>query len=153
MSPQTNHREQGDTSPVVLSKDAITVQLLTADLSRMGYMGEGLPTVQRHGYLRDWTPARWERAAQELAQARLLQRWQQASLAGQTARWTGLPDGSNRNATHARVVYGNRAGNAWGRVHAGLRAHNAPRSRPPLEWSSRHSTPYEGMLTQLASGG
>ena len=32
-----------------------------------------------------------------------------------------------------RVVYGNRAGNAWGRVQAGLHAQNAPRNRLPLE--------------------
>jgi hypothetical protein len=108
MIQQTDHREQGDMSSITLSKDAITVQILTADLARIGYMGEVLPTVQRHGYLQDWTPARWERAAQELMQARLLHGWQQASLAGQTAIGTGLPDGSACNTTRLRLLHNHR---------------------------------------------
>ena len=34
--------------------------------------GDMLRTIQRHGYLLDWDQERWERAEQELAQARLL---------------------------------------------------------------------------------
>ena len=70
MVQQTDRIEQGDTSSMALSKDALTVQTLTADLSRVGCMGDVLTTVQQHGYLRDWTTSRWARAAGELVQAR-----------------------------------------------------------------------------------
>jgi hypothetical protein len=64
---------RGDEQPIELSKDALIVQTVTADLHKAGVTGDVLRTVQRHGYLRDWERDRWERAGQELAQARLLQ--------------------------------------------------------------------------------
>jgi hypothetical protein len=64
---------RGSDQPIELSKDALTVQTVTADLHKAGATGDVLRTVQRHGYLRDWDRDRWERAEQELAQARLLQ--------------------------------------------------------------------------------
>jgi hypothetical protein len=59
--------------PIELSKDALIVQTVTADLHQAGVTGDVLQTLQRHGYLRNWQRDRWERAEQELAQARLLQ--------------------------------------------------------------------------------
>jgi hypothetical protein len=56
-----------------LSKDALIVQTLTADLQRAGVTRDVFGMVQRHGYLRDWDQDRWLQAEQELAQARLLQ--------------------------------------------------------------------------------
>src|SRR5918992_2229988 len=48
--------------PIELSKDALIVQTVTADLHKAGVTGDVLRTVQRHGYLRDWERDRWERA-------------------------------------------------------------------------------------------
>ncbi len=56
-----------------LSKDALIVQTVTADLQRAGVTSDVFRLVQRHGYLRDWDQDRWLQAEQELAQARLLQ--------------------------------------------------------------------------------
>jgi hypothetical protein len=70
--------------PIELSKDALIVQTVTADLQKAGVTGDVLQTVKRHGYLRDWERDRWERAEQELAQARLLQarqRYQEMEMA------------------------------------------------------------------------
>jgi hypothetical protein len=64
---------RGSDQPIELSKDALIVQTMTADLHKAGVTGDVLQTVKRHGYLRDWARDRWERAEQELAQARLLQ--------------------------------------------------------------------------------
>jgi hypothetical protein len=61
-----------DGQPIELSKDALIVQTITADFQRAGTEGHILPLVQRHGYLQDWCPERWERAEQDLGQARLL---------------------------------------------------------------------------------
>jgi hypothetical protein len=63
--------------PPELTKDALTVQMVTADLTRLGWTGDILRTVQRHGYLQDWTPARWMQAEAELAQACFLYARQQ----------------------------------------------------------------------------
>jgi hypothetical protein len=63
----------GSDQPIELSKDALIVQTVTADLHKAGVTGDVLQTVKRHGYLRDWERDRWERAEQELAQAHLLQ--------------------------------------------------------------------------------
>jgi hypothetical protein len=54
---------------------------------------------------------------------------------------------------HKLVVYSKRAVNAWGFVQAGLRAQHDPLSRPQMGWSSLHSTPHDGVLPPLASGG
>jgi hypothetical protein len=62
-----------DEQPIELSEDALIVQTLTADLNRAGVKGNIFRIVQRNGYLRDWDKERWERAEQEIAQARLLQ--------------------------------------------------------------------------------
>ena len=59
--------------PPALSKDALTVQMLTADLQKAGVTRDVFRTVKKHGYLRDWDQDRWSRAEQELAEARLLQ--------------------------------------------------------------------------------
>jgi hypothetical protein len=56
-----------------LSKDALIVQTVTADLKRAGVTRDVFGMVQRHGHLRDWDQDRWLQAEQELAQARLLQ--------------------------------------------------------------------------------
>ena len=64
---------RGPKQPIEISHDALIVQTLTADLHKARVTGNMLQTVQRHGYLRDWARDRWERAEQELAQARLLQ--------------------------------------------------------------------------------
>ena len=67
-----------------LSEDALTFQTVTADLQRAGVTRDVFRTVKRHGYLRDWDQARWHRAEQELAEARLLQatrRYQAMGLA------------------------------------------------------------------------
>ena len=50
-----------------LSKDALTVQTVTADLQRAGVTSDVFRTVKRHGYLRDWDQERWRQAEQELA--------------------------------------------------------------------------------------
>jgi hypothetical protein len=64
-----------------LSQDALVVRTLTTDLQRVGQAGNLLRLVQRHGYLPDWTPARWEQAVQELAQMRALAATPPATLA------------------------------------------------------------------------
>jgi hypothetical protein len=56
-----------------LSKDALIVQTVTADLQRAGVTSDVFGMVQLHGHLREWDQARWLQAEQELAQARLLQ--------------------------------------------------------------------------------
>jgi hypothetical protein len=61
-----------DEQPIELSEDALIVQTLTADLNRAGVKGDIFGIVRRNGYLRDWDKERWERAEQEIAQARLL---------------------------------------------------------------------------------
>jgi hypothetical protein len=64
-----------------LSPDALIVQTVTADLKRAGVTRDVFRTVQRHGYLRDWDQARWLKAEEELAQARLLQaRWRYQAM-------------------------------------------------------------------------
>jgi hypothetical protein len=73
-----------DGQPIELSQDALIVQTITADFQRAGIEGHILPLVQRHGYLQDWCPERWERAEQDLGQARLLrarQRHQDLAMA------------------------------------------------------------------------
>jgi hypothetical protein len=67
-----------------LSQDALIVQTLTADLERNGVTGDVFRMVQRHGYLRDWDQARWLKAEQELAQARLLQARRRSQEVGLT---------------------------------------------------------------------
>jgi hypothetical protein len=70
--------------PIELSKDALIVQTITTDFQRAGISGQVFPLVQRHGYLPDWSLKQWERAEQELAQARLLrarQRHQDLAMA------------------------------------------------------------------------
>ena len=68
-----------------LSKDALTVQRVTADLQRAGVTRDVFRTVKKHGFLPDWDQARWHQAEEELAQARLLQarrRYQAMGLTG-----------------------------------------------------------------------
>jgi len=64
--------EQVDGQPIELSKDALIVQTITSDFQRADIKGHLFPLVQRYGYLQDWCQERWEKAEQELAQARLL---------------------------------------------------------------------------------
>jgi hypothetical protein len=86
--PFLTRRDNGtgpvDGQPIELSKDALIVQTITADFQRAGIEGKLFPLVQRHGYLQDWRPERWEKAEQDLAQARLLrarQRYQDLAMA------------------------------------------------------------------------
>jgi hypothetical protein len=69
--PYTDPDKQGDNPLLVLSKDALTVQTLKADLKRVGCTGNVLRIVQQHGYLQDWTIDRWAQAEKELVQVRL----------------------------------------------------------------------------------
>ena len=71
---------QATAAPAPLSQDALVVRTLTADLQRIGQTGNLLRLVQHHGYLPDWTPTRWEHAAQELALPRDLSTTPPASL-------------------------------------------------------------------------
>jgi hypothetical protein len=91
----------------------LVVQTLTADLHRVGQTGNLLRLVQRHGYLPDWTPARWERAAQELAPAHVLDATPPAGLARPSTAWTGGLDGRDRPATRARLLH-----SPWGKAPA-----------------------------------
>ena len=59
----------GPGASAALSHDALVVQTLTTDLRQAGYPGPLFSLVQRHGYLADWTRARWEQAVHELARA------------------------------------------------------------------------------------
>ncbi len=59
---------------VELSEDARVVEILIADLEKVGVKNNVFQTVQRHGYLRDWSIERWERVEMELKQGRLFQR-------------------------------------------------------------------------------
>jgi hypothetical protein len=97
--------------PAPLSQDALVVQTLTADLHRVGQTGNLLRLVQRHGYLPDWTPARWERAAQELAPVRPLSATPPAGLASPLPAGTAGLDGSDRPAMLARLLH-----SPWGKV-------------------------------------
>jgi hypothetical protein len=67
--------------PIELSKDALIVQTLTADLERAGVREDVFGAVQQHGYLLDWDPERWLQAEHEVAQARLLFARQQQTMA------------------------------------------------------------------------
>ena len=71
-----------------LSKDALIVQTVTADLQRAGVTRDVFGMVQRHGHLRDWDQDRWLQAEQELAlshaQARLLQARRHYQVMGRT---------------------------------------------------------------------
>ncbi len=67
-----------------LSKDALIVQTITADLQRAGVKRDVFGMVQRHGHLRDWDQERWRQAEQELAQARLLQARRRYQAMGRT---------------------------------------------------------------------
>jgi hypothetical protein len=51
------------------------------------------------------------------------------------------------------VVYSKRAVNTRGLVQTDLRTQNDPLRRPQMGWSPLHSTPYDGLLTPLASRG
>jgi hypothetical protein len=73
--PHTDPSEQEPRPCLTLSKDALTVHTLTSDLARVGFTGEALRVVQRHGYLQDWTPERWARAERELEQALAYGAW------------------------------------------------------------------------------
>ena len=56
------------------SRDAKMVEILTADLEKVGVTSDVFQTVQRHGYLQNWTEDRWMNAELELTQERLLGR-------------------------------------------------------------------------------
>ena len=72
-----NDTDETDDNQVELSEDARIVEILTADLERVGVeVGSIFSTVKGHGYLLDWSKKRWERAELELVQRRLLQRRQ-----------------------------------------------------------------------------
>src|SRR5687768_4814941 len=76
-----------------LSKDALTVQTLTADLQRAGVTRDVFRLVQRRGYLRDWDQDRWRRAEQELAQARLLQATRRYQAMGRSSMQEVMREG------------------------------------------------------------
>jgi hypothetical protein len=84
------------------SKDALIVQTVTADLHKAGVTGDVLRTVQRHGYLRDWNRDRWERAEQELAQARLHQARQRCQETDITAIGDILEADSRESDAHGK---------------------------------------------------
>jgi hypothetical protein len=65
-----------------LSADALIVQTVTADLQRAGVTRDVFGMIQQHGYLRDWDHARWLKAEEELAQARMLQARQRYQAMG-----------------------------------------------------------------------
>jgi len=78
-----------------LSKDALTVQTLSADLQQAGVTSDVFRTVQRHSYLQDWDQERWLRAEQELAEARLLQatrRYQAMERPSIQEVWEGIDE-------------------------------------------------------------
>ena len=56
------------------SRDAKIVEILTADLEKVGVTSDAFRIVQRYGYLQDWTEDRWMNAELELTQERLLGR-------------------------------------------------------------------------------
>ncbi len=56
------------------SRDAKMVEILTADLEKVGVTSDAFRIVQRYGYLQDWTEDRWMNAELELTQERLLGR-------------------------------------------------------------------------------
>jgi uncharacterized metal-binding protein len=74
-----------DNEQPALSKDAVTVQMVTAELQKAGVTSDVFGMVQRHGYLRDWDQDRWHQAEQELAQARLLQARRRYQAMGRTS--------------------------------------------------------------------
>jgi len=80
-----------------LSKDALTVQTLTADLQRAGVKSDIFRHVKRHGYLRDWDQERWGRAEQELAQARLIQATRRYRAMGITSKQPVMGEGVNED--------------------------------------------------------
>ena len=88
--------------PIELSEDALIVQTLTADLQRAGVAGDVLRIVQSHGYLQEWDKERWERAEQEVAQARLLQARQRYQAMGMTSTGEVIEEGVHEDA-HIRV--------------------------------------------------
>ena len=68
--------------------------MLRADLTRLGFTGDVLRAVQRHGYLEDWTPARWAQAEAELVQVCLVRTHpypQAAAMAGAGAGIAAWP--------------------------------------------------------------
>jgi hypothetical protein len=84
LTRRANRTGQVNEQPIELSKDALIIQTITADFQRAGIEGKIFPLVQRHGYLHDWRPERWEKAEQDLVQARLLrarQRQQELAMA------------------------------------------------------------------------
>jgi hypothetical protein len=95
---------RGSDQPIALSKDALIVQTVTADLHQVGVTGDMLQTVKRHGYLRDWERDRWERAEQELAQARLLQARQRYQETEMTAAGDILEADSCESDAHSKPV-------------------------------------------------
>ncbi|MEE9149428.1 MAG: hypothetical protein V3U27_18770, partial [Candidatus Tectomicrobia bacterium] len=62
---------------IELSEDAITFQAYSRTFERLGITDGTLESIQEHGYLKDWTQERWDRAQLELAQARLVRARQQ----------------------------------------------------------------------------
>src|SRR5918993_1190183 len=76
-----------------LSKDALIVQTLTADLKRAGVTRDVFGMVQRHGYLQEWDQNRWLQAEQELAQARLLQARRRYQAMGRTSMQPVMGEG------------------------------------------------------------
>jgi hypothetical protein len=76
-----------------LSKDALIVQTVTADLQQAGVTSDVFGMVQRHGHLRDWDQDRWLQAEQELAQARLLQARRRYQERGITSMQQGMEEG------------------------------------------------------------
>ena len=80
----TDTRAEVNEQPA-LSKDAVTVQRVTADLQRVGVTRDVFRTVKRYGYLRDWDQERWHRAEQELAESRLLQATRRYQATGKTS--------------------------------------------------------------------
>ena len=63
-----------DEHQVELSQDAQIVQILTADLAKIGVTSDVFRTVEQHGFLQDWNRQRWLNAEMELTQKRLFQR-------------------------------------------------------------------------------
>jgi hypothetical protein len=86
--------------PPGLSKDALIVKTLSADLERAGVRGNLFGIVQRHGYLSDWDQARWRQAEAELAQARLLQARRRYQAMGLTRMQEVMGEGGDADEAH-----------------------------------------------------
>jgi hypothetical protein len=93
---------RGSDQPIELSQDALIVQTVTADLHKAGVTGDVLQMVKRHGYLRDWNRDRWERAEQELAQARLHQACQRYQEMDMIAVGDILEEDSRESDAHGK---------------------------------------------------